>query len=300
MFRRRLEALSDMLTLAVTAVLAAASPVQRAEQLYQQARYEEALKALPASCGNVRESDAVTCERVRAFALVALGRESDARAAFDRMLVRNPDVDLGADVSPKLQSLFSAAKRELAQVMSLTLEPVTPGIATAGATAPWPLSVRVPGDVFLDALHAYVATASTSRYTEVALRPSQNGVYLGMYEPAGEPSAPRYYLVATLSSGVDVSVGDPNTSKTVVVNAASGVDPITGVEAYDGSAAGSPTALMTSRRGDDDKIAGLPPWAFWGIVGGSAAVVTAVIVIFATRGGDSNTPGSVRVGLTFQ
>jgi tetratricopeptide (TPR) repeat protein len=286
-----------MLSLVAIAVVAAVSPVQRAEQLYNQARYEDALKALGRSCQSVRESEQVACEKVRAFAQVALGREAEARAAFDRLIVANPDADLGADVSPKLQSLFSSAKREIAQVMSLQLEPVSPGVsAGGGANAPWPLTVRVPGDVYLDALHAHIATASTSRYSEVTLR-SQDGVWIGMYEPPTEPSAPRYYLVATLSSGVNVSVGDAASAKAVVVSAAP-LDPL-GYDPLEPQHA-EPAALAATRRGDDDeKIAGLPPWAFWTVVGGSAAVVTSVLVYVLTRGGGDE-PGAVRVGLTFQ
>ena len=288
-----------MWSLLTIAVVAAVSPVQRAEQLYNQARYDDALKALGRSCqgSTIRESEQVACEKLRAFALVALGREGEARAAFDRLIVANPDTDLGADVSPKLQALFSSAKREIAQVMSLQLEAVSPGTASvSGAQAPWPLTVRVPGDVYLDALNVHVATASTSRYTEVALR-SQDGVWIGMYEPPTEPSAPRYYLVATLASGVDVSVGDATSAKAVVVSAAP-IDPI----GYDPLEPGrtEPNALAATRRsgGDDDTIAGLPPWAFWSAVGG-AAVVTGVLVYVLTRGGGDE-PGAVRVGLTFQ
>ncbi len=288
-----------MLSLVTIAVIAAVSPVQRAEQLYNQARYEDALKALGRSCqgANIRESEQVACEKLRAFALVALGRETEARAAFDRLIVANPDADLGADVSPKLQALFSSAKREIAQVMSLQLEVVSPGVASgSGSQAPWPLTVRIPGDVFLDALHAHIATASTSRYTDVTLR-SQDGVWIGMYEPPTEPSAPRYYLVATLVSGVNVSIGDATSAKAVVVSAAP-LDPI-GYDPLEPQTA-EPNALAATRRtgSDEDKILGLPPWAFWTAVGG-AAVVTGVLVYALTRGG-SDEPGAVRVGLTFQ
>ncbi len=288
-----------MLSFFAIAIVAAVSPVQRAEQLYNQARYDDALKALGRSCqgATIRESEQAACEKVRAFALVALGREAEARAAFDRLIVANPDADLGADVSPKLQSLFSSAKREIAQVMSLQLEPVSPGVASgSGVSAPWPLTVRVPGDVEVDALHVHIATASTSRYSEVTLR-SQDGVWIGMYEPPTEPSAPRYYLVATLTSGVNVNVGDAATAKAVVVSAAP-LDPI-GYDPLEPQHA-QPNALAATRRRDDgDKIAGLPPWAFWTVVGGGAAVVTGVLIYALTRGGGDE-PGAVRVGLTFQ
>ncbi len=295
LFRDELESFAYMLSLVAIALLGAVSPVQRAEQLYNQARYEDALKALGRSCqgGSIRESELVACERVRAGALLALGRDAEARAAFDRLILANPDTDLGADVSPKIQALFSSAKREIAQVMSLQLEPVSPG----GASAPWPLTVRVPGDINLEGLHAYVATASTSRYSEVTLR-QQDGVWIGMYEPKSEASAPRYYLVATLSSGVSINVGDPQSAKAVVVSAAS-ADPMS----YDPYAEqqAAPNALNATRKSssdDDDKIAGLPPWAFWTAVGGGA-VLTGVLIYALTRGGGDD-PGAVRLGVTFQ
>lgn len=282
-----------MLSLVAIALLGAVSPVQKAEQLYNQARYEDALKALGRSCqgGGIRESEQIACEKVRAGALLALGRDAEARAAFDRLILANPDADLGADVSPKLQALFSSAKREIALVSGLQLEPVAPG----GATAPWPLTVRVPADINLDGLHAYIATTSTSRYSEVAMS-ARDGVWIGMYEPQGDTSAARYYLVATLSSGVSINVGDPQSAKAVTVSTAS-VDPM-GYDQYDQQAA--PNALKATRKssGDDEKILGLPPWAFWTAVGGTA-VVTGVLIYALTRGGGDDA-GAVRLGVQFQ
>ena len=136
------------------------------------------------------------------------------------MLSRNPDADLGPDVSPKLQSVFSAAKRQIAQVTALELEPVAPGpAAPGGAGAPWPLSVKTPGDVNLETLHVFIALSSNSRFIDVPMRES-NGTWMGMFDPPGEVSAPRYYMVATLTSGVDVNVGDPDAAKAVVITAA--------------------------------------------------------------------------------
>jgi hypothetical protein len=291
-----------MSILVVLLAAAAVSPVQKAEQLYNQARYEEALKTLGATCDNpsIRESEQLTCEKTRAFALLALGRETEARAAFDRMLVRNPDADLGRDVSPKLQATFSAAKRDLAQVMALQIEPVNPGPAGPSGTAPWPLTVRPPSDLALDGVRAYVAGASSTRYNEVVMR-EQSGAWLGMYDPQGDANAPRYYLVATLASGVEVQIGDSMASKALVISA--GTDPM-GMDPYDGfappQAHAAPAKLNATRKNEnDEKIAGLPPWAFWTAVGGAAVVATVVIVVLASGGGGESN-GAVNVGLTFQ
>lgn len=294
-----------MSILVVLLAVAAVSPVQKAEQLYQQARYEDALKTLGASCDSVsiRESEQTACEKTRAFSLAALGRENEARAAFDRMLMKAPDADLGRDVSPKLQALFSAAKRELAQVMALQIEPVTPGPAgpAGAAVAPWPLTVRPPSDVTLEGVRAYVASASSTRYNEVVMR-EQNGAWLGMYDPQGDTTAPRYYLVATLSSGIEVQIGDSMASKALVLNAGGdvmGYD-ATGFDGYPAPGHASPNKLSATHKSDnDDKIAGMPKWAFWTTVGGAAVVATVVVIVVASSGGGSNN-GAVKVGLTFQ
>ncbi|MBC7792878.1 MAG: hypothetical protein H7Z43_04160 [Clostridia bacterium] len=279
--------------------VAAVSPVQKAEQLYQQARYEDALKALGTSCDSstIRESEQTGCEKTRAFSLVALGREAEARAAFDRLLIKAPDADLGRDVSPKLQSMFSGAKRDLAQVMALQIEPVNPGPAGPNGMAPWPLTVRPPADLSLASVRAYVASASSTRYAEIVMH-EQNGTWLGMYDPQGDNTSPRYYLVATLGSGIDVQIGDSMASKALVVSA--GGDPID----YDPEGFAAPHAVpdrlsATKRSGNDDRIAGLPKWAFWTVVGGSAVLVTVAVILVASRGNGTDN-GAVKVGLSFQ
>lgn len=286
-----------MSTLFVLLAVAAVSPVQKAEQLYNQARYEDALRSLGTSCEGttVRESEQTACEKIRAFSLMALGRDAEARAAFDRMLVKAPDADLGRDVSPKLQAMFSSAKRDLAQVNALQIEPAV----SSGAGVPLPLTVRPPADLQLQSLRAYVASASSTRYNEVAMR-EQNGAWLGMYDPQGDASSVRYYLVATLGSGIEVQIGDSMASKALAVNAdtgAMGYD--TGYGQY-GAPHAAPTKLSATRKSEnDDKIAGMPKWAFWTAVGGAAVVATVVIIVVASSGGGTDN-GNVRVGLSFQ
>ena len=103
-------------------------------------------------------------------------------------------------------------------------------------------------------------------------------------------------MVATLSSGVDVNVGDAETSKAVVITAASR-DPM-GYDNFDAQRTEPMAVKATHRTDDDDKIAGMPKWAFWSVVGGTAVVATIVVIIVATHHSDS--PGAAKVGLNFQ
>ena len=72
--------------------------IAKAEALFERARYERALKVLGPTCE--RATEPASCERIRGFVLVALGREKKARAAFERMLLLDPGATLGRDVSP--------------------------------------------------------------------------------------------------------------------------------------------------------------------------------------------------------
>jgi TonB family protein len=106
--------------LAVLAVAAMASSALRAEgpelgnakELYAQASYEDALAQL----NRITDADVANqVDQYRALCLLALGREREARASLERIVVRAPLYVVKADdASPKLVTMFQ-------QVRELTL-----------------------------------------------------------------------------------------------------------------------------------------------------------------------------------
>ena len=103
--------------IAVLAVAVAASVILRAEspelgsakELYAQASYEDALAQLN------RIDDAEVANQVdqyRALCLLALGREREAQASLERIVVREPLYVVKADdASPKLVTLFQQVRQ---------------------------------------------------------------------------------------------------------------------------------------------------------------------------------------------
>lgn len=274
------------LLLTATLLLAAPDALDRAQRLYEQARYEDALAELGPRCSQSDVERLVACERVRAFVHIALGREDEARAAFDRLLVAAPDATLGADVSPKLHGLFNGAKRALGTVMSMSLEPVS--VPERGV--PWPLTVRAPDGVELRALRAHVSTSSSSGFLDVVLT-ERDGAWVGVFQHTedGTPS-PRYYLLATLPSGVEVALGSEAAAQPLTVR-------IEGSGGGLGGGDGGADPIGDPRPGDD-RILGMKPWAFWSTVGGTAAILTTVVLVVALSGEPA--PGALDVAIQLQ
>lgn len=95
-------------------LLAAAQQValQQAIDLYWNGEYERTLQLLGADLASDEQLEA---HKYRAFSLVALGRNDEARAAFGALLEADPGHALDAAlVSPKIVEQFRQARREAA------------------------------------------------------------------------------------------------------------------------------------------------------------------------------------------
>lgn len=95
--------------------LAQPTDLGSAQDLYQQARYDEALAALPAPCGGAPDSvDAVACELLAASIQLALGASALAESAFLRLLSHDPYWVAPESQPPKVrQTLLDAKQRYL-------------------------------------------------------------------------------------------------------------------------------------------------------------------------------------------
>ncbi len=103
-----------VLAAAVSPALRADSPeLGNAKTLYAQALYEDALVQL----NGITEADVANqVDQYRALCLLALGRDREAQASLERIVVRAPLYVVKADdASPKLVTLFQQVRRGLAR-----------------------------------------------------------------------------------------------------------------------------------------------------------------------------------------
>ncbi len=255
--------------------------VTRAERLYEDAKYEKALNAIKKGCGNA--ADPVRCERIKAYIHIALGEAFAARAAFDRMLIHDPDASLGPDVSPKLQGMFADAKRAMVDVKAMRLEPL---LARLEAGAPVLLEVKNPNASMVELLTVHVSAPGKRSFEPVVLS-LEGEVWSGSWvltdPPGGGPA--RYYLKVDLAGEVPVAVGSEGTP-------------------LDLEAPGSETTEAWSPYEEEQPAVeegDLPTWVPIAIGGGAAVVVGAVvgIVLAVVLGGQEPPPGSIEINYEF-
>ncbi len=270
-----------MIAAVLTLAMAAPPDVARAERLYQQARYEDALAALGTSCNDA--PNAVECERVRAFTYVALGQDSEARAAFGRMLELDSSATIGDDVSPKLRAAFDAAKSAKTALEDVAIEPVV----LVSEREPWDLTIKTPAEAPILSVAAYIAPAGSDAFQPVTLY-KKGGGWAGTFRPpSGGLGTARYFLELTLESGATVSAGSSARPQQVEVTLAGAAPDSEG-----------PTQGGGHSGGFWNKVRSLPPWALWSIAGGVAAVAiggVATAVILSQR----KDPGTVVVNISF-
>ena len=95
---------------------ALASPLDQAIELYWNGEYEQTLTALSdAKLTDLPTSDASEARKYRAFSLIALGRNEEARQEFRALLATDPGHQLDPNlVSPKVLEQFRNARSETA------------------------------------------------------------------------------------------------------------------------------------------------------------------------------------------
>ncbi len=266
--------------------------VAKAESLYEQARYEAALGALGATCGEA--ASAMRCEQVRAFVLMALGRETEARAAFERLLLADSEAQLPPDVSPKMLALFDAAHKVVEAARNVRLHKVE--VAKAGGA--WQLEAGVQG-VSLATLTAYVAPTGRDLFQPVEMR-AKGTSWVATFEPGFSPEGGvRYYLAAVLDDGTQVFAGSKDGALRLEISI--GGEPVVAAtddvlgdrkdERANGEGGG--------KSGAPGWIAGMPRWGWYAAIGGGAALIASAVLIGIAASGDSG-PGSLRVNIEVQ
>lgn len=264
-------------------ILAPKVDLVKADRLLQQARYDEALTALGTTCEG-EGLNIADCERVRAFILKALGKDAEAKASFERMIVAQPGITLSEDVPPKLRSLYLDAKQAIQATQELELQPVV--IVDDGKR--WKLELREPTETHYHNVVIFIKPHGFERFSQVELVKDEK-IWSGNFVPEKEVDATNtnYYAVLLLASGAEVGIG--TAMQTRVLNVSKVEEP---------KGVGS-DALGVRSKSKDDRILGFPKWPFVAVVGGGlvAVAVGVTLAILLTR---SDEPGAVHVGIQFQ
>jgi hypothetical protein len=98
--------------LSLGAAAAAQDSLATARDLYASAAYEEALSALT----RLEKTSSVGTEledQYRAFSLFALGRTPEAETVAERLITKNPLLELDGDASPRIVTMFADVRKRL-------------------------------------------------------------------------------------------------------------------------------------------------------------------------------------------
>lgn len=250
----------------------ALSNVADARSLYEKAMYDEALAALGPSCD--ASDDPQGCDEVRAFIYVAIGRETDAAAAFERMLARDPTVSLSTQVAPKIQSLFDARRAALAALLQSELG----SIQAPGDDVPVPVKLQPAREVELASATLLLRAESEAEVQRVPMQ-REGGAWVAMVV-LEKPEEARYSLELELMAGAVLILG--------------GAEPQTAFDLASRSSTPAETWLESPAPGSEGE-GGVPSWVWW-TAGGVVLVGSVVAVLLLTSGSGE---GDLTVGVTF-
>ena len=91
-----------------------ADPIAPARELYAAAEYDEALTMLEGlAAGKHGAVDRQAVEVYRTLCLIAVGRRDEADKAIEAIIAEDPLFRPGDDVSPRMRTVFSDARRRL-------------------------------------------------------------------------------------------------------------------------------------------------------------------------------------------
>jgi len=280
----------------MTVLLAAAAhgpDVAKAEKLYVKAKYDAALTALGSSC--VGAANGARCEQLRASVLMALGREKEARAAFERQIIASPEASVANDLPPKLKTLFEAAQRAVGNARNAVIEPVDiPTLDT-----PQPLVINLPAEVTATRVTVYLSPTGRNLYMPVDMK-SEGGAWKASYKGAAAEAGTDYYVSFVLDDTAEVTSGSREIPRHFKVMVA---EVINAAKAGEGGATDAMPKTKKDEKGGGigEWFSSLPTWERWTILGVGGAVVTGAVVgtvIATTSGGGGN--GSVAVNVKVQ
>ncbi len=261
--------------------------LQFVEELYDEARYEDALLVLEEYCAV--ESQNGDCERLRAFLFIALEREDDAHTAFQNWLLIDSYAELGEEISPRLRNVFAAVKEDVEAAKNLEVSP----LQLASEMDAWNIEVQTPENLLLERLTLHLFDEESGEFRPVELQAGV-GIWHGTHVPRRvQVGRISYYLVSRFPGGVEFQAGKPSYLKQFTVSVAAGEDATLPPELFAG-----PAELEEGEAGGE-KILGMPPWGFWSAVGGTVAVIGGGIAAYLLTRDSEEPPGALVVTIGF-
>jgi hypothetical protein len=260
--------------------------LDRAQDLFDEQRYEESIQTLSAALVRPGKSleDRIETYRLLAYNYITLGRSEEADAAVRGLLVLKQDFELSPKESPRFRDFFAKVKKEWADEGKPGLEQATEAAPEVAIRHTPPVQVE-PGSVVkvegtVDDPEAQVAEVklffrdpSAEKYDEKALAFSMGAFRGQIPQAAVEPPLVEYYLLALDAKGLPLaSRGD----------------------------ADAPLRIAVPEPQDDSIF--VSPW-FWipvGVLVVGGAVATAVIVASqddAPPGGSGTPTSTVVIGV---
>ncbi|MBK7862711.1 MAG: hypothetical protein IPJ65_29700 [Archangiaceae bacterium] len=190
-----------MLTLALACALGAGTPLTEGRRLFDALEYQAAATALEKArhAPGLRADERREVLDLLGRAYVALGHREEAELAFAELLREAPDAALPEDASPKLQDVFSAAKRRVYPPGTVTLvdRPAPTGELLVQLIDPWREAAQLTLGERASPQAAYVerraAAAPTVRFT---LDPSTRELYVSAFGAAGQLLGTLYSAAA--------------------------------------------------------------------------------------------------------
>src|SRR4030088_1159525 len=97
-----------------TIAVAAQDPLGAARDLYASADYEKALATLTRLHDDTTSADQTEVDEYRAFCLFALGRTREAVGVSERLIAKNPTLQLdSAEASPRIIAMFADVRKRM-------------------------------------------------------------------------------------------------------------------------------------------------------------------------------------------
>ncbi len=197
-----------------------ASLISRAQEMFDDSRYEESIQTLS---GVVVRSDASKQERLDAHKLlafnhIALGNTEAADALVRAIFVTDEAFELPKGESPKFRDFFEKAKKaweaegkpgksssgDVAEAKPVVVKHAPPAQVEKGSTVAIEGTIEDP-DVRVEKVALFHRTGAKGKFVEKVLVYSM-GAFRGQIPPAAvEPPLVEYYVLALDKAGVPVS-----------------------------------------------------------------------------------------------
>jgi hypothetical protein len=193
-------------------VLAAAPrvpEVERAQRQLEEGDFEEAVRTLQSGLAqpDLTDEQLAGLYRVLGLAQLYLGREAEARGAYEKLLQAQPDYELPASEAPKIRALYARLKEDIkkrrVRPVTLTLSP--PREAPGGQ--PLVLSARVDDLALGSRPRLYYRRVGRQAFSSVDFRrePSQPEQYVATVPAFELPAEEARYEVEYYAEVADAA-----------------------------------------------------------------------------------------------